>query len=649
MAFSIRKAALSFYLYLTLLLLSSMPLRAAELILEPQVGFHGLFQLGHSFPLKLDLTNLGRPVEGTLEVKVWKGGPAKGIEPYPLYHRREVFLSAQSRKSVQFTVDPDFISRPLTVSFSSPRGRVSKEIDLRRHFSPSPLILLLTESNVSPPIPLASGSPSPFISLAMVHLPPIGRAYQGVSTIIFYEQSLRDLSTPQTMALESWLSSGGRMLILGSVHYALYQEPAMSRFLPVRVTGLKRLASLPTLERTYGKKRPSLRNLWVQESRLVKGTILIEEKGTPILVEMSRGRGKIFYLSLDVGRPPLSRWEGLSDLFRDLLELPGEIGPVLQTSWDESVFSKLLVEPSFISTYVPALSFFLWLLFYLGGLGLLARLWQQQRLPRRTLVLSFLSLVVFSSFGGYLHFDRGGNTPDGILVSSTLLEGIPDGYAETQTNVALFSTRRRHYNLLVEREWTDLEPVLSRFGASDDSPVVVQEEGSSTRFRVPLREWDYRLFKIRSMSRFPFRIEVQNQGNKFFLKLTNLTTKDLTECWLVVSGQRLFLGDILQGSSQIREFSLSLEGPFSPDGQPDKPQKKDLLKIPFDDKTREVLFRYSFFPEDQGMARWDNGTVLLFGWVKEAPRRVWIDEARILAYEYTLFRAIIPLDEEGDL
>ncbi len=649
MSFSIRKAALNFYFYLSLLPLISAPLNAAELTLEPQVGFHGLFQLGHPFPLRVSLTNLGRPVEGTLEVKVWKGGPSKGVAAYPFYYRREVFLSAQSRKSVQFTVDPDSISRPLTVSFSSPRAKLSKEIDLRHHFSPSPLILLLTENSVPPPIPLVSGSPSPLISLSLGHLPSDARAIQGVSTIIFYEQSLRDLSRRQMIALERWLSSGGRMLVLGSIHYALYQEPSMSRFLPVRVVGLKKFSSLPSLERSYGESVSSLRNLWVQDSKLVEGTILIEEKGTPILVEMSRGLGKVFYLALDVGRPPLSRWEGLSLLFRDLLGPPAERGSSFQTSWDDAVFSQLLVSHSLVSVRGPTLSFFLWLLFYLGGLGLLARLWQQRRLPQRTLVLSFLSLVVFSSFGGYLYFDRGGDIPDGVLLSSTLLESLPDGYVEAQSGVAIFSTRRRQYDLRVENGWTDFELVRPRFEVSDDTAVVVQEGGGSTRFRFPLREWSYRLFKVRSMSRFPFRTEIQYQGDRLFLRLTNLTTKDLTECWVVISGQSFFLGDILQGSSQLREFPLSSERPFSTDGRSDNSNEAALREIPFDDKRREVLFHSSFFPEDQGMGRWVNGTVLLFGWVKEAAHRVWVDDARILAYDYTLFRTIIPLHEEEEL
>lgn len=639
----IRKAPLSFCFLFLIHLGLTVPLHAAPVTIEAQVGFHGIFQLGHPFPVRVELTNLGRPAEGILEVKVWKGGPSRGVGSYPFYYRREVLLPAQARKSVRFTVDPDSLSRPLTVSFSAPGERVSKEIDLRRHFSPSPLILLLTGDSVSPVLPSSSDFPGPIVALSPRDLPPDGGAYRGVSTVVFYEPSLRDLSTSQTLALERWLSSGGRMLVLGSAHYALYQEPSLSRFLPVRVLGLKRLSSVPSLERIYGKQTSFLKNLLVQDTAVVTGKVVIEEKGTPILVEMTRGKGKVFYLSLDVGRPPLSRWEGLAQLFIDLLRSPPERGSALLTTWNDSVFSRLLTSSSLFTPYAPFLSFLLWTLLYLGGLGLWAWLWQRQRWPRRILAVSLLAFIFFSSLGGHLFFDRAGNIPDGVLVSSTVLDSLPDGYVEVQSDVALFSTRRRHYNLQVESGWTGLEPVLSPSGRTEGASMVIEEE-ALTRLRFPLREWDYRLFKVRSMGRFPLHTELQKHGHRLSLKLTNLGPEDLTECWLIVSGQSFFLGDLLRGSSRSREFSLS-EGESPADGR----YKGNALKeISFHDKNRELLLRHSIFPQDQETASWRTGGILLFGWVAGGFGPVRIDDARVLTHNYILLRVTIPLAEEED-
>src|SRR3972149_2985541 len=110
MSLAIGKAALFFSFGFCLPLLLSLPLHAAELTLEPQVGFHGLFQLGRPFPLRVDLTNSGRPMEGTVEIKLWKGGASSRFLKYTFHYHTEVCLSDHSRTSIQFTVDPDSLS-----------------------------------------------------------------------------------------------------------------------------------------------------------------------------------------------------------------------------------------------------------------------------------------------------------------------------------------------------------------------------------------------------------------------------------------------------------------------------------------------------------------------------------------------------------
>ena len=110
---------------------------AAEIFLEARIGFHGVFQLGRPFPLEIDLTNNGRPAEGILVIQAWKGGATKGGAVYPVQYRREIFLAAQARKTAQFTIDPDFISRPVSIKFTSAAGNAERELDLRRNFTPT--------------------------------------------------------------------------------------------------------------------------------------------------------------------------------------------------------------------------------------------------------------------------------------------------------------------------------------------------------------------------------------------------------------------------------------------------------------------------------------------------------------------------------
>jgi hypothetical protein len=612
----------------------------AEIFIEPRIGFHGVFQLGRPFPLEVELSNSGRPAEGTLEIIVWKGGATKGGAPYPLYYRRDVFLSPQSRKTVQLTVDPDFISRPLKIMFSSPTGKASREIDLRRHFSPSPVILLVSEGNTIPAVSLGSTLTNRLVALTLAELPPDPRALLGVSHLILYDQSLRDLSRSQLLALDTWLTAGGRMVILGSLNYSLYQEPAISRFLPVRVTGTKRISFHPVL----GQSDPAsaIADVWAQASTVIGGKVLAEAQGMPVLVETSRGKGRITYLSLDVGRPPLSQWDGLPRFLQNLLAPAGgdELAP--RTRWDDAVFSQLILSPSFISTYLPTGSLFVAIVGYLIGIGLFSWLWQRQGVTRRALVAAFLFFVVFSTCGGYLLFSRGGNIPDGVLLSSSVMESSADGYVEVQSNLAMFSTQIRQYGLQMERGWMELVPVAAPSRDRPEPAVVFQDGSGSSRFQLPLREWDYRLFRIRFVDRFPLRAEFEQQAGKLRMRLNNQSAKDLADCWLVIPGLRYPLGDIPRGASWTKEFPLaSEEGQERSSGR--RSDSVDFREISFTDKTREILFHSSFFPRDEGSVRWSAGAAVFFGWVKDPDRRVSVDDPRIRNYNYTLFRTIFPL------
>jgi hypothetical protein len=612
----------------------------AEILIEPRIGFHGVFQLGRPFPLEIQLSNSGRPADGTLEIAVWKGGATKGGAPYPLYYRRDVFLSAQSRKIVQLTVDPDFVSRPLKITFLSPTETVSREIDLRRYFSPAPVILLVSEGNAILPVSVGSSLSSRLVALTLAELPADPRALLGVSHLILYDQSLRDLSRSQQLALDAWLTAGGRMVIAGSLNYPLYQEPSISRFLPVRVTGIKRVSLSPGLSQS--DRLPPVANVWAQTSTVVAGKVLAEAHGMPIIVETSRGKGRISYLSLDIGRPPLSQWDGLPKFFQNLLTPVGADDLSPRTRWDDAVFSQLILSPSFISAYLPTGSLFVAIVGYLFGIGVFAWLWQYQRLPRRTLVVSLLSFVVLSTVGGYLVFGRGGNIPDGVLLSSTVMESSADGYVEAQSNLAMFSTQIREYSLQMERGWMDLTPVSSSSRQRPQPAVVLQDGSGSSRFQLPLREWDYRLFRIHFVDHFPLRVEFDQQGGKLVVRLNNLSSKDLIDCWLVVPGQRYALGDISRGVSWAKEFPLaSAEAPERSPGR--RSDSVDFREIPFKDKTREILFHSSFFPRDEASTRWSAGAAIFFGWVKDPDRRVSIEDPRIRNYDYTLFRAIIPL------
>jgi hypothetical protein len=618
------------------------PYSIAEVMLEPRIGYQGVFQLGRPFPLAVEISNSGGSGEGTLDVQIWKGGATKGGAPYPVYYRREVFLAAHSRKAVQFTVDPDFISRPLVVNFAGAAGKASRELDLRRHFSPAPVMLLVTEGSTIPPVFLAPWSQNRLVALSLSDLPPDPRAWLGVSHVILYDQSLRDLSRAQLFALDTWLTAGGRLVVLGSFNYALYQEPALSRLLPVRVIGTRRIVWVPAP--AGSEPEVPIPDVWVQVSRIKGGQVLADAEGLPLIVEGTRGKGRIIYCALDVGRPPLAHWKGLPELLRRLLAPGPTDTPAPLPRWDDSVFSQLILSPSFASAHIPTASLFVVTAGYLAAIGVFAWLWQRSRRSPGIFLFGFTAFIMGSALGGYTLFSRGGNIPDGVLVAATLLENSVDGYAEAQTNLALFSTQIRPYTLDLERGWIDLVPVSAPARDRSDATVMLQD-GMSNRYQLALREWDYRLFRLRSIVPFALRAEFEPQGDKLLVKIDNQSGKDLVECYLLLPGQRHALGEIPRGARWSKAFPLAQARTDEVGvGRSDAIDFRDLS---FPDKAGEVLFHSSFFPRHGDPARW-NASALFFGWVKDPERTVRVDDPRMRVYKYALFRTTFPLSGAED-
>jgi len=364
-----------------------------------------------------------------------------------------------------------------------------------------------------------------------------------------------------------------------------------------------------------------------------------------MIVEAHRGRGRIIYLAVDVGRPPVSEWHGLQNFLQSLITpSPGD-ETIPRTEWSDAVFNQLIASPSFISTYVPSGSLLLAMLTYLAAIGVLTWLWQRRRLAGRKMLLGVAMIAFVATVVGYAHFSRGGNVPDGVLLSSSVLESSGNDFVDAQANLALFSTQLRQYDLELERGWTDLTPVSIRPREAAEQTIVTQEGGGMSRYQLPLREWDYRLFRMRRIDRLRLRASFDVQGDRLVLKVANRSANDLVDCWLLLPGQRFAIGAIRRGVNWQNSFPLV--SPNLADVAVSRGDALNLREITFADKTRDILFHSSMFPRD-GDPRWAGGAAVFFGWVKDSQPHVRIDDPRIQAQDYTLYRAVFPLTSGED-
>jgi hypothetical protein len=187
------------------------------------------------------------------------------------------------------------------------------------------------------------------------------------------------------------------------------------------------------------------------------------------------------------------------------------------------------------------------MLSYLAAIGVLTWLWQRRRLAGCKMLLGVAVIAFAATVVGYAHFSRGGNVPDGVLLSSSVLESSGNDFVDAQANLALFSTQLRQYDLELERGWIDLTPVSIRPREAAEQTIVTQEGGGMSRYQLPLREWDYRLFRMRRIDRLPLRVSFDVQGDRLVLKMENRSANDLVDCWLLLPGQRFAIGAIRRG------------------------------------------------------------------------------------------------------
>ena len=587
--------------------------------------------------MRIELVNSGVAVRGVLEVVEARGGPTRGMAPYSFVQRRDIFLSTHARKVVFVTVDPDSVAQPLMLRFTGGGRSHETSVSLRGRFTGQPLILLLTRSNVAPAIPLSYQTPVPVVSLPLGDLPEDARAYGGVWSVMLYEQSLRGLSRSRRRALERWLSGGGTLVVLGGAHFALYRDPATAALLPVTVRGLKRLEAAPELSERFGG---ALRGLLVQDAAPANGgRMLLAERDTPVLVERSHGEGRVVYLAPDVGRPPVSDWTGLPGLFGEVLGAPPPRRSDPWTAWNREVFTTLLQDFGFSSLRSPMLSLLLALGLYVGSLLLWFRYWRTGAPLRHGLVLAPAALVLVWVLGGYWYFDRGGHVPDGILISSTVVDGTPwSDAAPVHSNVGLFATRKKTFSFTLGRDLSQLDLVPSP-GAAEAS-LVLQQGRPRDRVDVPLPEWNAALFRLRAVRPSPAAVEWEHSRDTYRIRIANRGAGRITDCWLLVGERGYRLGDVPPGGALRRDVVVAAGAGGSGEG---KGQESEDVR--FDDGARELLLRRSVFPD--GVAG-DAGTAFVIGWVHDVEPELRVADARVTAHHFRLFRVALPVGSEEE-
>ena len=299
--------------------------------LAAQVGFDGYCKQDAWMPIRVEVQNTGADLDGTIRASYTNTN--NGITTTSV----QVALPSTSRKEFFLYMLPQGFLRNFSVSLLAGKEVLQKvNLSVNCITSENMLIGVLADN---PATFTFINDIKPITGFARVaqlkisDLPEKPQAWQSLSALIVSNVDTGTLTTEQKDALESWLASGGTLLVTGGLKWQ-GTVAGLKDLLPVEVNGTKNINSLSALQ-AYLKDSNPLEGstvLSVGETR-ESANILAEQAGVPLLAQRTVGFGTVYYLAADPTLQPLSGWAGNQDFYTLLLGFQPPIPRWSKGSW----------------------------------------------------------------------------------------------------------------------------------------------------------------------------------------------------------------------------------------------------------------------------------------------------------------------------
>ena len=289
-----------------------------DIKLTAQVGFDGYCKQDQWLPIHVEVQNMGPDLDATVRASYTNANNGSTATS------TEVALPTTSRKEFFLYIYPQGFLRDFNVSLLD-GNRVLQKINLSVNClsSENMLIGVLTDN---PSTYTILNDIKPITGFARVaqlklsDLPDKAQAWAALSALVVSNVDTGALAPVLKHTLETWLSSGGKLLVTGGPKWQ-GTVAGLKEFLPVEVTGTRNVSQLSALQTYLEDSNP----LDLQGTVLSVGTIreganvLVEQDRIPLIVQVPVGFGTVTYLAADPALKPLNGWSGNPDLYTLLL------------------------------------------------------------------------------------------------------------------------------------------------------------------------------------------------------------------------------------------------------------------------------------------------------------------------------------------
>ena len=619
--------------------------------IDAAVGFRGIFKLGKVSPLVLTLENLGTSIKGRLKIDVSEGSEYRG-NLYLTTYVREVDLPAKSKKRFLFTLPLNSFSRPLIIRLES-QGReiVSKEVDLRDHFTTDNLVLILSREIALDFLSTIFENKIRVVHPHIEQLPDNPKGYDGVEAMVIHNLPLEGLGMNQLIALEKWVAMGGTLIFSGGVGYTQYKSTRLKDLMPVEVDGFTELNSLSSLGQRYSRNIETPQSFVISKVKSVAGNVLLSQEEHPLIVSKESGRGRIIFLAFDFARYPTANWEGKFAMWKDLLALSQQNETFFSLS-ERKVLENEFIYPLLRLPVLPFpshLELGLFLILYLALAGLFLR-WFVQKANRPRLAWTLFAVAAFCFTAlGYWIFNQWLFKEDALFVQVARVKALAGSrYAEVDNDVGIFSTRSRRRNIRVEDQLTEVSQFVPANKKASLYDFEIAEGNSGYTIQdIHLERWSMRLFKMKSVLEFPMEGALVRQGRLVKATLTNSSAFDIYDGWMIYRGHPYQVGELKAGRTVNETFR------FQARTRPDQLSPEFWLEMfgvdkgspqmSPDDRFRQVMLEEDLKRQDRENLYSDDRLTFV-GWLSTPPVRMAPDSGFV--QHKKLASVMITLSEE---
>ena len=509
-------------------------------------GFAETFKLGHWMPLTITVSNRGADFNGHVDVEINSGATLREHQESSLY-RQSLELANGARKRLYYTV---LLSDPYQAinirALAEGQQGYSQSVQLQQQATTAQLVLVLSRDA---DLDYLNEQSTHGIRVLYPHpelLPQHWQAYHGVSAIVLHGLSLQSLNKLQFQALQKWIAAGGQLAISGGPDYSMLSGSRLAQLLPAKPIGLVNITS-DHADNPLAHLTQSTPSFSVHKLANYSGLVRYQSEGHPLLIEQQHGRGRIFYLSFDIARPPFAQAVGMKAFWLDLFAIKPQSAHAIQAieNTQKSPIPDAIRQQH--SRALPALSTALaFLLFYIA---LLASAYQWLSLKQsKSMTISWLLPLLFAPIAYFLFGPLLSPHHAGTMMLNRL-EALPNSaYAHLHIDLGLYSIRQNRLQLPYQGAEPVFKPIAQKRDShwlfNSSSPVSLQPYDPS-RDGGDTRSYVLHLLNGEDVVAFDLDGVLTEQTNSDFqLQLDNRSGRALHNTWLLHGDHVFAIGDI---------------------------------------------------------------------------------------------------------